>query len=182
MTTLVGHGGHAADIAAWFDIPTRVRHHNVLMGARPDREGVIVGINDPLARAEAWDELRSEGWSLAAPQVHPSCVVSGDITFSTGCVAGPLSTFTQALLGQNVHVGAGAHLHRCTVGESTTIAPGAVVCGDVTIGARCMIGAGAVIKNLVTIGNDVTIGAGAVVVADVPDSVTVMGVPARVPA
>ncbi|MNP82383.1 Maltose O-acetyltransferase [compost metagenome] len=42
------------------------------------------------------------------------------------------------------------------------------------------IGIGASVRQLVQIGARVTVGAGAAVVADVPDSVTVAGVPARI--
>ena len=45
---------------------------------------------------------------------------------------------------------------------------------------NCWIGASATICPGVTIGNDVVIGAGAVVVKDVPDSVVVAGVPAKI--
>jgi UDP-perosamine 4-acetyltransferase len=51
--------------------------------------------------------------------------------------------------------------------------------GDVTIGDRTFVGLGARVLPGVTLGSDVIVGAGAVVVRDVPDGVTVMGVPAR---
>jgi serine O-acetyltransferase len=52
--------------------------------------------------------------------------------------------------------------------------------GAPKIGNRVQIGAGAKILGRVTVGNDVTIGANAVVIDDVPDSVLVFGVPARI--
>jgi serine O-acetyltransferase len=48
-----------------------------------------------------------------------------------------------------------------------------------TIGPRVRIGTGAKILGEVQIGKDVLIGANAVVLDDVPDSVTVVGIPAR---
>jgi serine O-acetyltransferase len=51
--------------------------------------------------------------------------------------------------------------------------------GAPRIGDRVQIGAGAKILGRVTIGHDVTVGANAVVVEDVPDNLTVGGVPAR---
>ena len=50
----------------------------------------------------------------------------------------------------------------------------------IVIGNNVWIGSSATICPGVTIGNDVVIGAGAVVVKDVPDSVVVAGVPAKI--
>ena len=52
--------------------------------------------------------------------------------------------------------------------------------GGPTIGDRCYAGAGAKIIGKIRIGNDVMIGCNAVVAKDVPDGVSVGGIPARV--
>ena len=49
-----------------------------------------------------------------------------------------------------------------------------------TLGNNVMVGAGAIVLGDIHIGNNVKVGAGAVVVHDVPDDVTVVGVPATV--
>jgi acetyltransferase EpsM len=54
------------------------------------------------------------------------------------------------------------------------------VAGGVHVGEGTWIGAGAVVKQGINIGSWCMIGAGAVVVNDVPDGLTVVGVPARV--
>lgn len=51
---------------------------------------------------------------------------------------------------------------------------------QITIGDNCYISTGVTILGPITIGNNVTIAAGAVVTKDVPDGVTVAGVPAKV--
>lgn len=50
----------------------------------------------------------------------------------------------------------------------------------ITIGRNVWIGAGALILPGVTVGDDAIIGAGSVVCRDVPEKVTVVGVPARI--
>lgn len=52
--------------------------------------------------------------------------------------------------------------------------------GTITIGNNCYISTGVTILGPVKIGNDVIIGAGAVVTRDVPDNVTVVGIPAKI--
>ena len=60
------------------------------------------------------------------------------------------------------------------------ICPGARLAGEVTVGSRSWIGIGASVIQKIIIGSDATVGAGAAVVQDVPNCVTVVGVPARV--
>ncbi len=60
------------------------------------------------------------------------------------------------------------------------LAPGSTLCGCVKVGNNVMVGAGAIILPRVVIGDNTIIGAGAVVTRDVPDSVIVVGNPARI--
>jgi sugar O-acyltransferase (sialic acid O-acetyltransferase NeuD family) len=177
VPVIIGAGGHAKDIHAWTG-RTMIAHHEQAL--QRDPEPMIIGINDPKTRAAVAEELERNGWYAADQQLHPTAYRGRCCHLGDGVVVGPLSSLlTEVSLGRHVHIGAGCHLTRCTVGAFTTIAPGVTVCGDVGIGRRCMIGAGATIKNLVTIGDDVTVGAGAVVVCDIPNGMTVKGVPAR---
>ena len=69
--------------------------------------------------------------------------------------------------------------HECQIGNFVTIAPSAIILGNVKINDCSYIGAGAVIKQNIKIGKNCTIGAGSVVVKDVPSNSTVAGVPAK---
>ena len=79
------------------------------------------------------------------------------------------------------------------IGDGTVIGVGCIIRQNVTIGGKnrgdgfkchtigdnCMIGAGAVILGGIKIGNNVQVGANSVVVKDVPDNVTVVGIPSK---
>ena len=69
--------------------------------------------------------------------------------------------------------------HDCRIDARVHIAPGAVLCGGVTVGEGALIGAGARIREGVTVGCHAVVGLGAVVVDDVGAGQTVTGVPAR---
>ena len=59
------------------------------------------------------------------------------------------------------------------------VAPGCILCGEVTLGADSHIGAGATILQGVTVGAGVLVGAGAVVTKDIRNNASVKGIPAR---
>lgn len=75
----------------------------------------------------------------------------------------------------------------CVIGENCTILP-MVLCGKkrpgiegkIIIGKNCYISTGVTILGPVNIGDNVTIGAGAVITKDIPDNVTVAGVPTHI--
>lgn len=71
------------------------------------------------------------------------------------------------------------------IGGENIIIQSGVVIGDEKgvapkLGSNIFIGAGAKIIGNVTVGNNVKIGANAVVVKDIPDDVTVVGIPAKI--
>lgn len=78
------------------------------------------------------------------------------------------------VIGDNVIIGKNCTImHRVTIAEGTKDKP-------TTIGDNVFIGVGAVIRSSKVIGNNAKIGANAVVTHDVPDNVTVGGVPATI--
>lgn len=96
-------------------------------------------------------------------------------------------------IGNHTRIGAGLYLphgnvvidgivqigRQCVIAPWVTIGVNGSVAGP-TIGDNVFIGTGAKILGGVRIGDGVRIGANAVVLSDVPDGVTVAGVPARI--
>lgn len=85
---------------------------------------------------------------------------------------------TQIGRGTLINTGAQIH-HECRIGNFCDINPGAVLLGKAEIGDLTSIGSNATILPKIKIGRNVIVGAGSVVTHNVPDGVTVVGVPAK---
>jgi sugar O-acyltransferase (sialic acid O-acetyltransferase NeuD family) len=98
-----------------------------------------------------------------------------------GAIMMPFSAIsTPARIGRFFHANFHSIVgHDNVIGDFVTLAPAAVLLGNVTVLDYAYIGTGAIIMPGVTIGAAATVGAGAVVLKDVPDGETVIGVPAR---
>ena len=128
----------------------------------------------------------AETGASSSVQITPAVVaatatVAPDVELGAGTVV-----LEHAHIGPATRLGAGVILntggiveHDCVVGDGAHIAPGAALLGAASIGAACLVGSGARILPGVSVGSGVTVGAGAVVTHDVPDGVTITGVPAR---
>ncbi|HMD00428.1 MAG TPA: acetyltransferase [Ferruginibacter sp.] len=114
--------------------------------------------------------------------IHPSAVIdtSAKLSDHVVMVAANATINPLARIGTGVICNTGCIIeHECIVEDFAHIGPGAVLCGNVTVGRQSFIGANAVIRQGITIGANATIGAGSVVISNVPDNVTVVGVPAK---
>jgi sugar O-acyltransferase (sialic acid O-acetyltransferase NeuD family) len=129
----------------------------------------------------AWlHRLKANGIPLATV-IHPRSVLSPYTEIGEGVVvvAGAVINIGTRL-GRGCIVNTAATIdHDCTLNDGVHICPGAHLAGNVHVGASSWVGIGSVVRQGIHIGAGVTVGAGAVVVADVPDGLTVVGVPAR---
>ncbi|MER7276368.1 gamma carbonic anhydrase family protein [Dactylosporangium sp. NPDC000244] len=104
--------------------------------------------------------------------VHPTAVLIGDVHVGPGCYVGPLASLrgdfgrivmldgsnlqdscvfhtfpgTEAVLGRHGHVGHGAVLHGCVIGDGVLVGMNAVVMDGAEVGAEAFVGAHAFVK------------------------------------
>lgn len=113
--------------------------------------------------------------------VHPTAAVCNTASLGFGTqVLAQAVVAADARLGSACIVNNHANVdHECVLGEGVHVAPGAILCGCITVGDNVLIGAGAIVLPRLVIGADAVIGAGAVVTRDVAPHTTVVGNPAR---
>jgi sugar O-acyltransferase (sialic acid O-acetyltransferase NeuD family) len=145
------------------------------------QHGYFIAVGDNSLRKKIGDNLAAKNL-LPGNVIHPSAVIdrSANVADSGVMIAANATINPLASVAAGVICNTGCIVeHECVVEGFAHIGPGAVLCGNVKIGAGTFVGANAVIRQGVTVGKNAMIGAGAVVVKDIPDNITVMGVPAR---
>ena len=136
----------------------------------------IISIGSAKVRKMLAETLDVKKYPVA---VHPSAIVSPRARLGEGTVVmhGAIVQ-TCVEVGKHCIINTGSSVdHDCKLADYVHIAPQATLSGAVEVGEGTWIGAGAVIKQCIKIGANCMIGAGAVVVKDVPDGMTVVGVP-----
>ncbi|CAB3701318.1 acetyltransferase [Achromobacter aegrifaciens] len=147
---------------------------------RGRQAAVAIGGSRGADRQSISDLLRDHGFTLP-PLIHPTAYVTPSARISEGC-----QLLANSMIGSAVRVmrdcviNSSANIdHECLLSPGVHVAPGATLCGCVSVGENTMIGAGACILPRVKIGANCIIGAGSVVLRDVPDFSVVVGNPAR---
>lgn len=139
-----------------------------------------LGIGNNEARLWWCEKLLKEGFELP-PIIHSKAWVSPTATLATGVFIGAGAVIQAgAKIGKAALINSNATVeHHCEIGPGAHIGPGAVLAGLAKVGEKSMIGAGAVVRDRIEIGKNATVGAGAAVVQNIPDGITVGGVPAK---
>lgn len=139
---------------------------------------IAVAIGDNRVRLNLIHSFIKMGFNLPII-VHPTSFISRFATIGAGSVL-----FAQTVVNAGTQIGTGAIVntgatidHDCLVGDGVHISPGAHLAGEVKVGNYSWLGIGSSIIQQISIGKNVVIGAGTVVIKDVPDDVTVVGIP-----
>jgi sugar O-acyltransferase (sialic acid O-acetyltransferase NeuD family) len=142
---------------------------------------LIVGIGDNRTRKRLFDQMQQQGESSIIAE-HPTAVVAPDVSIGPGTtICAGVVINPGSVIGANVILNTGCTVdHHNRIGDHAHIAPGVHLGGAVHIGEGTLVGIGATIVPNRRVGPWSTVGAGAVVVDDIPASVVVVGVPARV--
>lgn len=141
-----------------------------------------IAIGDAALRRAIVERLARDVPEVTFPAiVHPLARLASNAVVDPGAfVAIGATVCADARIGRHAILNTNASIdHDCVLGDFAFVGPGAALGGTVIVGDGAFIGIGATVLPNLRIGRDAIVGGGAVVVRDVPDGVSVVGVPAR---
>tara|TARA_Y100000589_G_C27174183_1_gene638016 strand:+ start:800 stop:1438 length:639 start_codon:yes stop_codon:yes gene_type:complete len=141
----------------------------------------FVAIADPETRLKLIRELEKLEYEIPII-IHPTAWVSKSVSIGIGSVILSQSTIQTGVKGgKGIIINNSCSIdHDSFLGDGVHVAPGVNIAGSVHIGDKSWIGIGSSIIENINIGSNVKIGANAAVIRDIPSSVTVVGVPAKI--
>ena len=142
---------------------------------------VLVTTQSPHQRYLQIIKARENGLALINA-IHPTALIMEDAVVGDNVIMQ-----ARAFLGYRAEVFSGTTIdtnaqidHHNVIKECVTIDPGVVTAGNVTIGRYTQVHTGTIIINRTRIGENSILGAGTVIIDDVPDNVTVVGIPGKI--
>jgi len=142
---------------------------------------VLILTPDKRKRWQHINQAKENGLELISA-IHPSAIIMEDAILHEGIVL-----HAKAFVGYRAELYPGVFIntnaqvdHHNVIRHCAMIDPGVVTAGNVTIGEYSHAHTRAVIINRIRIGKNSILGAGTVVIRDVPDNVTVVGVPGKI--
>jgi len=142
---------------------------------------ILVTTDDSHQRFEQIRYAWEKGFELINA-IHPTALILEDATIKENVIlhAGAFVGYRAEVFPGTI-IDSGSQIdHHCVLRNCVTIDPGVVMAGNVTVADFSTVHTGSVIKNRIRIGSNSIIGAGSVIIRDVPDNVTVAGVPGRI--
>jgi len=144
---------------------------------------LVFALGMPKTKNQVLEKIRNPKVSYPV-LIHPSVIMGKKDFLAVGegtiICAGTILT-TNIKVGRHVILNLSCTVgHQSEIGDFCSFMPTCNISGEVRIGEKNFWGTGAKIINRKSVGNNVTVGAGAVIIDDVPDNVTVAGIPARV--
>ncbi len=140
----------------------------------------LIGIGSGAVRRRIDSELTALGWS--APElVHPTASMGAEVSLGDGTILCPgVRLTTNITTGRHVHLNLNSTVgHDSTLHDYVTVNPLVAISGNVTLSAESMLGTHSAVLQGLTVGQSAVVGAAALVVRDVPEAMTVKGIPAR---
>lgn len=147
-----------------------------------EETNVAICIGDPKKRKQLVELYRQNENLHFPPIILSKEGIAPDATFMEGCIVSRNCTISsQVKVGAFAFINIGCTVcHDCKIGDFSTLSPSVTLSGNVDIGKQCYIGVGATSIQGVSVGDETTVGGMAMVISDLPDHVTVVGVPAKV--
>jgi sugar O-acyltransferase (sialic acid O-acetyltransferase NeuD family) len=141
---------------------------------------VILSPDKPSLREKLFHFYQDAGYSFEGLISPTACISRTARIDRLAVIQHGVNVSANASIGSLVKLNSLCNImHDAIVDDFTTVAPNAVVLGYVKIGRGCYIGANSTILPEKKLGHRIMVGAGAVVTKDVPDDMTIAGVPAR---
>ncbi|MES3037775.1 MAG: acetyltransferase [Bdellovibrionota bacterium] len=198
LVVIIGTGGHAKVVhdiliqegkfkpAAFFSLDKNLKsflelphYHQDEFGQHEFTHGVVA-IGDNWLRAQAVRTLNAINSKFQfVTTVHPSAVVGNGVKLGVGTVVMANAVVNPfSVIGDHIIINTSASVdHDCQLENYCSIAPGAVLGGNVKVGQYSAVSLGAKIIHGRSIGEQTVIGAGALVVGDVGSGVVAYGTP-----
>lgn len=196
---LIGAGGHAKSVAdsinkseyelcGFIDSNKKGTHMGLpIWGTElddiPNYEEYcyFVSIGDVGYRKLWFDRLRERRLSIINI-IDSSAIISASAKMGIGNFIGKMAVINaDAEIGNNNVINTKALIeHECKVGDHNHLSTNSVINGNVIVGNSVFLGSSSVCNGQLKIGSNAIIGSGSVIIKDVPENVTVVGVPARV--
>jgi len=139
-----------------------------------------IAVGEPALRSKIFDKLQDERLNFATI-VDPSSIISKTSQVDEGVIIAPnCMVSSSVVLEKNVTINCQSIIgHDSIIGENSFISSMVTVGGNCTVNRNSYIGIGAQIKNGLSIGSEAIIGMGSIVHKNIPDSIIVIGNPAR---